>query len=81
MDVIIVDNTSLKSLTLKSTREFTLERKLMDVIIVENTLEKNPMDVISVDNTSLKCQTLKHTRKSTLDRNPRCEWKSFQLLI
>ena len=44
MDVISVDNISLKWQTLKYTIEFTVER--------------NPLDVTSVDNTSLKLQTI-----------------------
>ena len=55
MDVISVENTSLKCPTSKHIREFTLER--------------NPMGVISVDNTSLKCQALKHIREFILERN------------
>ena len=52
MAVTSAENTSLKSPILKATREFTLERNSMGVIIVENT--------------SLKCPALKHTRKFTL---------------
>ena len=57
IDVINVDNTSLKCPILKITIEFTLERNPTDVITVDNT----------VDNTQyLECQLLKINRKSTL---------------
>ena len=56
MDVISVINTFLLWLTLKDTREFTLER--------------NPMGVISVDNSSLECPALKDTREFTLEIKP-----------
>ena len=45
------------------------------------TLKRNHMNVTSEDNTYPTCPTLIDTSKSTLERNPRCEWKRFQLLI